>query len=127
MPGKKAGVLAVLLAFQEPTTWRSSARPEIRPRIVRKQLVTGKVNVVDVGLHFSTAIRLPEAVSSVVVGDPALFKVEHSEKEPRLVFVKSLTRDPAQTNLLVSTVGGTSVSVLLRTTGEQIRTPGSTG
>ena len=48
--------------------------------------------MLNLDLHFTTAIRLPEAVSSVVVGDPALFKVEHSEKEPCLVFVKPVER-----------------------------------
>jgi hypothetical protein len=32
-------------------------------------------------------------VNSVVVGDPALFQVEHSEHEPELVFVKALTNE----------------------------------
>ena len=75
---------------------------EVEPRIVKK-LVSGKVVVLDLGSRYVTTIRMPEAVSSVVVGDPTLFKVEHSEKEPRLVFVKPLTTDPVQSNLLVST------------------------
>jgi hypothetical protein len=74
--------------------------------------------VLNVGLHFATAIRLPETVSSVVVGDPARFKVEHSEKEPRLVFVKPIGAEAAQSNVLISTVAGRSVSLLLRSEGK---------
>ena len=38
---------------------------------------------------FTTTIRLPEAVTSVAVGAPTLFEVEHSDQEPRLVFVNA--------------------------------------
>ena len=58
-----------------------------------------------------TAIRVPEAVNSVVVGDPALFQVEHSEHEPELVFVKALTNEPAESNLLISTARGRQIRV----------------
>jgi type IV secretory pathway VirB9-like protein len=75
--------------------------------------------VLNVGLHFATAIRLPETVSSVVVGDPARFKVEHSEKEPRLVFVKPISAGAAQSNLLISTVAGRNVSLLVRSEDSQ--------
>jgi hypothetical protein len=68
---------------------------------------------------------MPEAVSSVVVGDPTLFKVEHSDKEPTLVFVKPLTTEPVHSNLLVSTTGGRNCSFLLRSReGERPREDG---
>src|SRR5262249_18686907 len=63
--------------------------------------------------HFVTAIRVPEPVNSVVVGDPALFQVEHSEHEPELVFVKTLTTEDAESNLPVSTTRGREISFLL--------------
>jgi len=56
---------------------------------------------------------VPEAVNSVVVGDPALFQVEHSEHEPELVFVKALTNEHAESNLLISTARGRQISFLL--------------
>jgi len=77
--------------------------------------------VVEVAAHFVTAIRVPETVNSVVVGDPALFQVEHSEHEPQLVFVKVLTSKPAQTNVLISTAKGHQLSLLLVSKGEQAR------
>jgi hypothetical protein len=53
----------------------------------------------------------------VAVGDPALFQVEHSEREPHLVFVKALTNEPAETNLLISTGNGHETSLLLVSPG----------
>ncbi len=88
---------------------------EVQPKIITRSIVDGKVVMLDLGLHFATTIRMPEPVSSVVVGDPTLFKVEHSDKEPRLIFVKPLTMEPAESNLLVSSISGHSVSLLIRT------------
>jgi len=91
----------------------SAAAQTIEPRIRSKPEVDGQVTVVEVQAHFVTAIRMPEPVNSVAVGDPALFQVEHSEREPNLVFVKALTSQPAETNLLVSTGRGHETSLLL--------------
>jgi hypothetical protein len=114
------GILAVLLTpIIEPATANSDASGPPQPRILRRSIVPGKIVVLNVGLHLATAIRLPEAVSSVVLGDPARFKVEHSEKEPRLVFVKPISPEALQSNLLISTVAGRSVSLLVRTQGKQ--------
>ncbi len=74
--------------------------------------------VVEVAPRFVTTVRLPEAVNSVVVGDPSEFQVEHSDREPRLVFVKAISTKPAETNLLISTTGGRQVSLLLVNRGE---------
>ncbi|MGB9204295.1 MAG: hypothetical protein WCB94_10040, partial [Terriglobales bacterium] len=57
----------------------------VNPQVRTRATADGKVTVVEIAAHFVTAIRLPEAVNSVAVGDPALFQVEHSEREPELV------------------------------------------
>src|SRR2546425_5108206 len=93
--------------------------PEIRPQLVTKPEVEGSVTVVEVAAHFVTAIRMPEPVNSVVVGDPALFRVEHSDREPNLVFVKALTTKPAETNPLISTSRRHKSSLLLVSRGKQ--------
>ena len=67
---------------------------QIQPQILNREESDGKVAVVEVAPRFVTTIRLPETVSSVVVGDAASFLVEHSEREPKLVFVKALTTKP---------------------------------
>lgn len=92
--------------------------PQVQPRIVTRAELQGRVTTVEVAARFVTAIRVPETVNSVVVGDPATFQVEHSEREPQLVFVKVLTTKPAQTNLLISTARGQQTSVLLVSRGD---------
>src|SRR5579863_517231 len=93
--------------------------PEVKPRVLTRPDIEGSVAVVEVAAHFVTAIRMPEAVNSVVVGDPALFQVEHSDREPQLVFVKALTTKPDDTNLLISTSRGHQSSLLVVSSGEQ--------
>src|ERR1039458_6958255 len=91
--------------------------PRPQPRIVTRPDMATQVTTVEVGAHFVTAIRLPEAISSVAVGDPALFEVEHSERELQLLFIKVLTAYPAKTNVLISTAKGHQVSLLVVSKG----------
>jgi hypothetical protein len=79
----------------------------------------GQVTVIEVAAHYVTTIRLPEAIASVAVGDPALFQVEHAEREPQLLFVKVLTNQAAKTNVLISTAKGHQVSLLLVSRGPE--------
>ncbi len=67
--------------------------------------------------RYATAIRMPEPVSSVIVGDPAKFLAEHSDKEPTLVLVKPVVEEPAESNLLITTMKGRQVSFVLRSQG----------
>src|SRR5712664_219409 len=92
---------------------------QVEPQVRTKSQIDRKVTVLEVAAHFVTTIRMPETVNSVVVGDPSLFQVEHSEREPELVFVKALTTKPAETNLLISTTRGRVASLLLISRGEQ--------
>jgi hypothetical protein len=98
------------------------AQTQIKP-IVTQRTVNEQVNIVRLSPRYSTAIRLPEAVSSVVVGDPVKFLAEHSDKEPTLVLVKPASEDAAESNLLVTTVKGTHLSFLLRSEGPSARAP----
>jgi hypothetical protein len=93
------------------------AQAPVQPVIVSKPEVEGQVTVVEVRPHFVTAIRMPEAVNSVAVGDPKLFQVEHSPHEPTVVFVKALTAQPAESNLLISTGEGHETSLLVVSKG----------
>jgi hypothetical protein len=85
----------------------------VDPQVRTSAIADHKITIVDVVPHFVTTIRVPEPVNSVVVGDPALFQVEHSEREPELVFVKALREQSAQSNLLISTTKGRQISFLL--------------
>src|SRR6266496_5115726 len=90
----------------------------INPQVRSKPTADHKITTIELTAHFVTTIRVPEPVNSVVVGDPALFQVEHSEHEPELVFVKSLNEENAQSNLLISTARGRQISFLLVNHGE---------
>ncbi|HNC16027.1 MAG TPA: hypothetical protein PLV77_09005, partial [Solirubrobacterales bacterium] len=86
---------------------------QIEP-VVSKRNLSDQVQVVRVAPRFATAIRVPEPVSSMVIGDPERFLAEHSEKEPTLVLVKPVTEQPGESNLLVVTTSGRQLSFLLR-------------
>ena len=66
---------------------------------------------------FVSSVRLPEEVSSVVLGDPAAFRGEHSEAEPRLVFFKPANPKPGKSNALITTRSGREVSLTLVSDG----------
>ena len=82
-------------------------------------LILDPQSVTVLHLHpgFVSSVRLPEEVSSVVLGDPAAFKGEHSEAEPRLVFIKPASPKPAKSNVLISTRSGREVSLTLVSDG----------
>jgi hypothetical protein len=96
---------------------------QVKPQVVARPEVEGSVGVIQVAPRFVTTIRLPEAVTSIVVGDPSEFEVEHSKAEPTLVFVKPLTTQPAETNLLISTADGRQTSMLLISRGDEAKSP----
>lgn len=81
-------------------------------------VVEGRTSIVRLAPRYTTTVRLPEAVSSVIVGDSSLFHAEHSPNEPLLVFVRPATPGAAQTNLLITTVAGRQFPLLLQSKGE---------
>jgi hypothetical protein len=65
----------------------------------------------------TTTIRMPEAVNSVIVGDPSLFQAEYSINEPLVVFARPTASVPAQTNVVISTIRGRQFILLLHSRG----------
>jgi hypothetical protein len=92
------------------------AQAQVKP-VVSQRGLNEQINVVRLAPRYATAIRMPEAVSSVIVGDPVKFLAEHSDKEPTLVLVKPVVEEAAESNLLVTTVKGRQVSFVLRSEG----------
>ena len=105
-----AGICACLTA--------SAQVPMVRPQVAGRAVQEGQVTVVYLAPRFATAIRMPDAVNSVVLGDPDSFTAEHSEREPQIVFVKPITAKASQTNLLISTAHGYQANLLLISRGE---------
>ena len=89
---------------------------QVKPVVSQRQY-GDQVNVVRLAPRYATAIRMPEPVSSVVVGDPVKFLAEHSEKEPTLVLVKPVVEEAAESNLLVITSKGKQISFVLKSEG----------
>jgi hypothetical protein len=113
---------AVLSHAQQLTTVTSTPA-DVKP-VVTDLPVSGN-SVTDLHLRplFTTTIRLPEAVTSVAVGAPTLFEVEHSDQEPRLVFVKPSTKESASSNLVIALQSGQEISMRLLSDGDGGNTP----
>lgn len=108
----------LLPALQLAGQTQSALPGPIRPQVAARPIRDGQITTVYLAPRYATAIRMPEAVNSVVVGDPGSFSAEHSDREPQLVFVKPITPKAAQSNLLISTIRGLQVSLLLVSEGE---------
>src|SRR6201987_4101383 len=91
---------------------------EVRPTVSVLPLSSSTVTDLHLRPMFTTTIRLPEAVTSVAVGAPTLFEVEHSDQEPRLVFVKPSTKDATTSNLIIALQSGHEISLRLISEGE---------
>lgn len=85
--------------------------------IVSLTLDPQSVTVLHLHPGFVSSVRLPEEVSSVVLGDPAAFKGEHSEVEPRMVFFKPASPKPGKSNALITTRSGREVSLTVVSEG----------
>jgi len=96
----------------------AAAQADLAPgRILNLNLDPQSVTTLQLRPGFVTSVRLPEAVSSVVLGDPGAFKAEHSEAEPQLVFFKPSTPSASRTNALITTRTGREVSLALVSRG----------
>ncbi len=88
------------------------------PQVKSVTIEEGAVTTVYLSPGYATSIRLPEEISSVVVGNPANFRAEHSDSEPRLVFLKPITAKPTESNALITTRSGQEISLHLISGGQ---------
>lgn len=107
----------------QQTSPNEGGAQQVDPAIV--DLPISASTVTDVHLHpfFTTTIRLPDAVTSVAVGAPTLFKVEHSADDPRLVFIKPITAGATASNLIISLQSGQEISLRLLSEGSSTGIP----
>jgi len=89
----------------------------VTPRVTTVVINPAQVTPLHLRPEFESAIRMPEEVSSVILGSPGTFKAEHNEAEPNYVYVKPTTKEPAQSNLLIATKSGLHVSLELISDG----------
>jgi hypothetical protein len=107
-----------ILEFVGRARGQTTVQIHVQPQVVGRSIRDGEVTTVFLAPRYVTAIRMPEPINSVVVGDPSSFSAEHSDREPNLVFVKPITPKVAQTNLLISSTRGLQASLLLVSRGE---------
>jgi len=91
--------------------------PTVGARVATIIINPNEVTFLHLRPEFESTIRMPEAVTSVILGSPGLFKAEHSEGEPTYVYVKPITKAPAQSNLLIATKSGQHVTLELISDG----------
>ncbi len=89
----------------------------VRPMVSEVTISNTAVTTIHLRPLFTTTIRLPDAVSSVAVGAPTLFEAEHSDQEPRLVYVKPSTKQPSESNLIITMQSGETIGMRLISDG----------
>ena len=117
-------ILAVAVLSQAQQLTTVTATPaDVKPTVTDLPVSGNSVTDLHLRPLFTTTIRLPEAVTSVAVGAPTLFEVEHSDQEPRLVFVKPSTKEAATSNLVIALQSGQAISMRLLSDGDAGNAP----
>jgi hypothetical protein len=96
---------------------------KVVPKITVLPIEQGTVTVLHLAAGYTSSVRMPEEISSVVVGNPASFKAEHSEAEPRLVFLKPITTLAVESNALITRKSGQEISLHLISAGQDAGNP----
>jgi len=91
--------------------------PTVGGRVVTVTINPNEVTPLHLRPEFESTIRMPEEITSVILGSPGSFKAEHNEGEPEYVYVKPITKQPAQSNLLIATKSGQHVALELISDG----------
>jgi hypothetical protein len=104
--------IAVSLPFRLGATG-----PAVSARVATITINPNQVTALHLRPEFESTIRMPEEITSVILGSPSSFKAEHNEGEPQYVYVKPITKDPVQSNLLIATKSGQHVTLELISDG----------
>jgi hypothetical protein len=91
--------------------------PTVAARVATITISPNEVTPLHLRPEFESTIRMPEEITSVILGSPGSFKAEHNEGEPQYVYVKPITKEPAQSNLLIATKSGQHVTLELISDG----------
>lgn len=94
-----------------------AAVPNVGARVATVTINPGEVTVLHLRPEFESSIRMPEEITSVVLGSPGSFKAEHNAGESQYVYVKPITKQPAQSNLLIAMKSGQHVTLELVSDG----------
>jgi hypothetical protein len=106
----------ILVAFLIPLRLYATDAP-VGARVATVTINPREVTVLHLRPEFESTIHMPEEITSVILGSPGEFKAEHNEGEPEYVYVKPITKEAAQTNLLIATKSGQHVTLELVSDG----------
>jgi hypothetical protein len=109
--------------FAQQANIPSVSSQQVDPTVLNLPITGSTVSDIHLRPLFTTTIRLPEPVTSVAVGAPTLFKVEHSTDDPRLVFIKPTSADAAVSNLIIALKSGQEISIRLLSNGQASTAP----
>jgi hypothetical protein len=98
----------------------SATDATVGARVATVTINPQEITVLHLRPEFESTIRMPEEVTSVILGSPGEFKAEHNEGEPEYVYVKPITKQAAQSNLLIATKSGQHVTLELVSDGTGI-------
>ena len=95
----------------------SATDTPVGARVATITISPREITVLHLRPEFESTIRMPEEITSVILGSPGEFKAEHNEGEPEYVYVKPIIKEPAQSNLLIATRSGQHVTLELVSDG----------
>ncbi len=110
--------LFLIFYFTLGCGWATAQTRTVDPQIMTLTVEQDTVQVVHLSPGYTTSVHLPEEVNSVAIGNPASFKAEHSENEPRLVFIKPVTSQATASNALITTRSGQEINLHLVSEGK---------
>ena len=95
-----------------------AAENAVKPRVATITINPSEVTTLHLRPEFESVIHMPEEITSVILGSPRTFKAEHNEGEPEYVYVKPITKEAAESNLLIATKSGQHVTLELISDGD---------
>jgi hypothetical protein len=101
----------------------SASDAPVGARVATITINPREVTVLHLRPEFESTIRMPEEITSVILGSPGDFKAEHNEGEPEYVYVKPIVKEAAQSNLLIATKSGQHVTLELVSDGSSAPNP----
>jgi hypothetical protein len=94
-----------------------AADSAVKPRVATITINPSEVTTLHLRPEFESTIHMPEEITSVILGSPGNFKAEHNEGEPEYVYVKPITKEAAESNLLIATKSGLHATLELISDG----------
>ena len=94
-----------------------AADSAVKPHVATITINPSEVITLHLRPEFETTIHMPEEITSVILGSPGNFKAEHNEGQPEYVYVKPITKEAADSNLLIATKSGLHVTLELISDG----------